>query len=147
MDKGRYEVELIDRSTGEVARYVSVVAQNRDEALNKVARMGEIVGNAQLVEVVEEIQSASTEPVVVQWQKNPEVPRSATGALVLAVLGLIFWPLAPIGWVMAERVNAERRRLGAPPLTDATAAGWIGGLITILGVLVLLAICAGGFNP
>lgn len=69
-----------------------------------------------------------------------DATRDAGLALVLSLVGFfLFPPVAPLGWIWGLRA---RRALVAEnsPTTAATAAVWIGGFVTLLGVFVILVI-------
>ncbi len=88
-----FEVQVIDKDTG-VERWLTVSAANKEEAKEKVAKLGEIVGEARLLVV-----ASTADELKVTNHQRLKYQSDAHTALVMAILGFFFCgPVAIIGW-------------------------------------------------
>ena len=96
MDTTTFEVQILSRTDGE-GRWVRVQALNRESAIQKVAELGEIVGEARLLSVEQKSYSDNQAGVVNTRTSAEEFP-SEKGAIIMSWLGLLIPIFAIVGW-------------------------------------------------
>lgn len=121
-----FEVEVLDCDSKN-SRWVQVLAADRQEAIQRVALLGEIVGNARIAS--DHIVGRSS-----MANDRTELPSEA-GAAALAWLGLIFGPLAIAGLIWGGILYSKTQgRRGSHSLVVGVAmtAIWGIGLLWLL---------------
>lgn len=85
-----------------------------------------------------------------QFQPSPPTPGSATAALILSIVGILFCPVigGPLALVFGYKARNQIRDSngqmgGSGMVTAALIMGWIGVAFTVLLILGILAIIAG----
>ncbi|RME99319.1 MAG: hypothetical protein D6773_13120 [Alphaproteobacteria bacterium] len=125
MAQGIFKVQVIDRDSG-AARWITVQAYSRDDAIEQVVTLGEIAGDARLVSA-----GASAGP---RGRAATQQMPSEAGAIALSWLGILIGPLAVAGliWgaVLLNKTNG-RKGMHALIVGIVMTALWGIGLMTI----------------
>lgn len=138
MEQGLFEVQIVGTEPGG-ERWVTVQASTKDEAIRKVAQLGEVAGQARLVQVVTQaLPSPQASPVRNEMYRLAD---QGQWAAVLSWAGLLVGPLAIVGWVMGSSV---RRRSGGKYGGHAETVGIVMTILWAIGFgLICLAAIAG----
>lgn len=126
--RGTFEVQVVDRKTA-AARWLTVQAESREKAIEQVASLGELVGEARLVSVV---------PPGAVDASSDNLPSEAV-AITFAWLGLLIGPLGIVGIVLGFRLKDQtggRRGNHAVVVGIITTVLWL----LYLTVAILLSI-------
>jgi hypothetical protein len=105
MSIGNFKVQVIARDTGK-DHWVTVQAHSREDAIARVASLGEIVGEARLDSVAAQSLPPDSIPGAMS-RESPEPLPSEAGAIACAWLGLLLGPLAVVGLVWGANLKSK----------------------------------------
>lgn len=97
-----FEVQVIDKDTG-VERWLTVSAANKEEAKEKVAKLGEIVGEARLIAVP----STADQPHGTDRERR-KYESDARSAVIFAAIGFfICGPVILFAWLWSANTHRK----------------------------------------
>ena len=95
-----FEIQVIDKDTG-TERWLTVSAASQEEAKEKVAKLGEIVGEARLITVA----STASKPHSTDRNRR-KYESDAKSALILAIIGFVICgPVTIFSWFWSANIH------------------------------------------
>ena len=96
-----FEVQVVDPSTGD-ERWLKVCAATKEEAKEKIVKLGEVVGEARLVAVDTTVaQHYGTDRERRKYKSN------ARSAVIFSAIGFLIWPLLIFAWLWSANTHRK----------------------------------------